>query len=75
LVAAEDLPLVGRGVEKIFVERHERVGKADDLKPVAIAHQPNLHLTSARSAGGNLMKSGEARYLFERPIDPLRPTA
>jgi len=37
---AEDLLLVGRGVEKIFVERYERIGQPDDLKPVAIAHQP-----------------------------------
>jgi hypothetical protein len=50
-------------------------GKAGDLKPVAIADEPNLHLTCACPAGGNLMKSGEARYLVECPIDPLRPTA
>src|SRR5690348_12312373 len=64
-----------RGAEQIFAERHECVGKTGDLKSVAIADEPNLHLSCACPAGGNLMKSGEARYLVERPIDTLRPTA
>ena len=66
-------PSVGRVVEQIFVSRSERVAKADHLKTIAVADEPDLHLAPARPVGRHLLKAREAGYLVVGPVNGLRP--
>src|SRR6266571_1340300 len=66
---------VARVVEQIFVSRGERVAKADHLKTIAVADEPDLHLAPARPVGRHLLEAREAGYLVVGSIDVLRPAA
>src|SRR5438552_516913 len=66
---------VARVVEQIFVSRGERVAKADHLKTIAVADEPDLHLAPARSVGRHLLKACEAGYLVVGSVNGLCPAA
>src|SRR3989454_10246572 len=66
---------VARVVEQIFVSRGERVAKADHLKTIAVADEPDLHLAPARPVGRHLLKAREAGYLVVGSVNGLCPAA
>src|SRR5512132_1815499 len=66
--------LVARVVEQILVGRGERIAEADHLKTIAVADEPDLHLTPARPVGRHPLEAREAGYLVVGPVNGLRPT-
>src|SRR6266550_5998386 len=68
-----EVSLPGGVLEQLFVERRKRVAEADDLKTVAVAHEPHLQLAAARPVGRDLLKAREAGNLVVGPVNALRP--
>src|SRR2546422_5287233 len=66
---------IPRVVEQIFVSRGERVAKADHLKTIAVADEPDLHLAPARPVGRHLLKAREAGYLVVGSVNGPCPAA
>src|SRR6185295_17525689 len=66
--------LHGLVVERLAPARlQELVGKAQNLKTVAIAYEPKIQLVPFAVGGASLDEAGQTRLLFDGSIDARRP--